>query len=191
MRRHRSMPGARDAVSSRGAVTETTSERHDARFAPGAVEPDLSAVGPRSRVGGLCRRAALRRRQRLLGAGRHVAARHGWRLTGQAGARTQRRRNRRGLGSRGAQADRRRAAVAGCSSPGQLTARSRAVGVGVDRRGRLDRLRPGVDCRGLDGPDRCHPRVVDGGSPGSGVACLPLGSLVSALGASDRGCVAP
>ena len=190
MRRHRSMPGARDAVRSRGAMTETT-QNATTRTSRGSRRARPSAVGPRSRVGGLCRRAARRRRQRLLGAGRHVAARHGWRLTGQAGARTQRRRNRRGLGSRGAQADRRRAAVAGCSSPGQLTARSRAVGVGVDRRGRLDRLRPGVDCRGLDGPDRCHPRVVDGGSPGSGVACVPLGSLVSALGASDRGCVAP
>lgn len=45
MRRHRSMPGARDAVSSRGAMTETTSERHDARSAPGAVEPDRARWG--------------------------------------------------------------------------------------------------------------------------------------------------
>jgi hypothetical protein len=44
MRWHRSMPSATHAVGGRGAVTETTPERH-AEFAPGAVEPDRAPLG--------------------------------------------------------------------------------------------------------------------------------------------------
>jgi Protein of unknown function (DUF3995) len=46
MRQYRSMPSATEAVSSRGAVTETTSQRRDARFAPRVVvEPDRARWG--------------------------------------------------------------------------------------------------------------------------------------------------
>ena len=142
----------------------------------------------RGRCGGVRGRPAQRGRERLLGPGGHLAPGHRRGLSATTGPCRHRDPGARGVGRRGHQDGRDRTAAAGPTPGDQFWVGSGRVAAGVDRSRHPDRLRPGADRRRHPGPGRYDPPVGRCGSPGVGLACLPLGSLVPPLGAPRRWC---